>query len=147
MNEEIANGISKSKSLVEEGITNLKRDIFNPEVLEAQELSKPNVNFTSESVVSQESGELSINTRDVDSVNITFQDFERIEFSQKQVQQLSKEIPQVEGVRVSQPFKNDAGFKQDGGTARGLPQQSRGKRETRVRQWRVLKNLNAVDLW
>jgi hypothetical protein len=36
MNEEITNGISKSKSLVEEGITNLKRDIFNPEVLEAQ---------------------------------------------------------------------------------------------------------------
>jgi hypothetical protein len=107
MNEEIANGISKSKGLVEEGITNLKRDIFNPEVLEAQELSKPNVNFTSESVVSQESGELSITTRDGDSVNITFQDFERIEFSQKQVQQLSKEIPQVEGVRVSQPFKND----------------------------------------
>jgi hypothetical protein len=107
MNEEIANGISKSKGLVEEGITNLKRDIFNPEVLEAQELSKPNVNFTSESVVSQESGELSITTRDGDSVNITFQDFERIEFSQKQVQQLSKEIPQVEGVRVSQPVKND----------------------------------------
>ena len=29
MNEESANGISKSKSLVEEGITNLKREIFN----------------------------------------------------------------------------------------------------------------------
>ncbi len=107
MNEEIANGISKSKSLVEEGITNLKRDIFNPEVLEAQELSKPNVNFTSESVVSQESGELSITTRDGDSVNITFQDFERIEFSQKQAQQLSEETPQVEGGKMSQPVKND----------------------------------------
>ena len=107
MNEEIANGISKSKSLVEEGITNLKRDIFNPEVLEAQELSKSIVNFTSESVVSQESGELSITTRDGDSVNITFQDFERIEFSQKQAQQLSEETPQVEGGKMSQPVKND----------------------------------------
>jgi hypothetical protein len=36
MNEEITNGISKSKSLVEEGITNLKREIFNLVVLEAQ---------------------------------------------------------------------------------------------------------------
>jgi hypothetical protein len=57
--------------------------------------------------VNQESGELSITTRDGDSANIAFQYFERIEFSQKQVQQLSKETPQIEGVKVSQPVKND----------------------------------------
>jgi hypothetical protein len=107
MNEEIANGISKSKSLVEEGISNLKRDMFNTEALEAQKPSKSIVNFISESVLNQESGELSITTRDGDTVNITFQDFEKIEFSQKQAQQLSKETPQVEGVEVSQPAKND----------------------------------------
>jgi hypothetical protein len=91
MNEEIANGISIS--LIEEGISDLKRDTSNPEALEAQNLSKPIVNFTSESLVNQELGELNITTRDGDSVNITFQDFEKIEFSQKQVQQLSKETP------------------------------------------------------
>jgi hypothetical protein len=57
--------------------------------------------------MNQESSELSITTRDGDSANITFQDFEKIEFSQKQVQQLSKETPQIEGVKVPQPVKND----------------------------------------
>ena len=107
MNEEIANGISNSKSLVEEGIANLKRNILEPDVSEAQKPTNSFVNTISESIVNQESGQLSITTRDGDSVNITFQDFEKIEFSQKQAQQLSKETPQVERVEVSKPFKND----------------------------------------
>ena len=108
MNEEIANGISKSKSLVEEGIANLKRDIFNPEVVVAQKPLQSTGNTTSESIVKQESGELSITTRDGDKVNITFEDLEQFEFSQKQVQQLPEENTLDNKVEVLQPVKFDS---------------------------------------
>ena len=103
MNEQIANGISQSKSLVEEGIANLKHDILNPEVLNTQKQFQSTLNNTSESLVKQESGELSITTKDGDRVNIIFEDLEQFEFSQKQMQQLSKEVTQDESVEVIQP--------------------------------------------
>jgi hypothetical protein len=108
MNEEIANGISKSKSLVEEGIANLKRDIFNPKIVIAQKPLQSSGNTTSGSLVKQESGGLNITTRDGDRVNITFEDLEQFEFSQKQVQQLSEENTLDNKVEVLQPVKNDS---------------------------------------
>jgi hypothetical protein len=91
LNEEIADGISQSKNLIQDGIANLKRDIFNPEALDLENPDKSVVNSNSVSYEKQESGELSIRTRDGDTVNITFEDLEQFEFSQRQVQQLVKE--------------------------------------------------------
>ena len=91
LNEEIADGISQSKSLIQDGIANLKRDMFTPEALDLEKSDKSVVNSTSVSYEKQESGELSIRTRDGDTVNITFEDLKQLEFSQRQVQQWVKE--------------------------------------------------------
>ncbi|GAC20073.1 DUF5610 domain-containing protein [Paraglaciecola arctica] len=91
LNEEIANGISKSKDLIEEGIANLKRDIFSPQ---AEALDKPAqsaVNSSSVSYEKQQSGELSIRTRDGDSVNIVFDDIRKIEVTQQQSRQAAQD--------------------------------------------------------
>lgn len=92
LNEEIANGISRSKSLIEDGIANLKRDIFSPEVSDAAESTQSVINSTSVSYESQQSGELNIRTRDGDRVSITFEDLQQFEYSQRQVQQLAQEV-------------------------------------------------------
>jgi hypothetical protein len=91
LNEEIANGISRSKSLIEDGIANLKRDIFSPAVSDAEESTQSVINSTSVSYESQQSGELNIRTRDGDRVSITFEDLQQFEYSQRQVQQLAQE--------------------------------------------------------
>lgn len=87
LNEEITNGISNSKSLIEEGIANLKREIFNPDAVELENAQQSIVESSNVSYAKQESGELSIRTRDGDTVNITFEDLEQFELSQRQVQQ------------------------------------------------------------
>jgi hypothetical protein len=58
--------------------------------------------------VKQESGELSITTRDGDRVSITFEDLEKFEFSQEQIKQYSQKKPQDEVVEVLQPVKSDS---------------------------------------
>jgi hypothetical protein len=108
MNEEITRGVSQSKSLIEDGIANLKRDIFNPDILESKKSSQSTVNTIIGSTVKQESGELSITTRDGDRVSITFKDLEKFEFSQEQIKQYSQKKPQDEVVDVLQPFKSDS---------------------------------------
>ena len=107
LNEEIANGISQSKSLIEDGIANLKRDIFNPQVLDLKESTQSVVNSTSVSYERQESGELSIRTRDGDRVNITFEDLEQFEFSQRQVQQLAKEAESDDKTAITGQVENN----------------------------------------
>ncbi len=84
LNEEIANGISQSKSLIEDGIAKLKRDIFKPEGSGLEESAQSAVNSTTVSYEKQESGELNIRTRDGDSVNIVFDDIRKIEVTQRQ---------------------------------------------------------------
>ena len=109
LNEEIANGISQSKNLIEDGIAKLKRDIFNPEDLDTKESAQSVVNSSSVSYEKQESGELSIRTRDGDRVNITFEDLEQFEFSQKQVQQLAQDVdPEDKNVASGQVQNNEA---------------------------------------
>jgi hypothetical protein len=108
MNEEITRGVSQSKSLIEDGIANLKRDIFNPNILESKKSSQSTVNTIIGSTVKQESGELSITTRDGDRVSITFEDLEKFEFSQEQIKQYSQKKPQDEVVEVLQPVKSDS---------------------------------------
>lgn len=100
LNEEIANGISQSKNLIEEGIANLRQEIFNPEVLSLEESAQSIASTTSVSYAKQESAELSIRTRDGDIVNITFEDIQQFEFSQRQVQQLAQEAEPDDKVTV-----------------------------------------------
>jgi len=108
MNQEIANGIGQSKSIVAEGIAALKRNIFNPDTLKSQKLSQSTVNTTSGFSVKQELGELSITTKDGDRVNITFEDLEQFEFSQKKGQQFVQKDPQDETVKVLPPLKSNS---------------------------------------
>ena len=107
LNEEIANGISQSKNLIEDGIANLKRDIFNPEALDLEKPTQSSVNSSSVSYEKQESGELSIRTRDGDSVKITFEDIEQFELSQRQVQQLVQDANSDDKAVDSKPVEND----------------------------------------
>ena len=107
LNEEIANGISQSKNLIEDGIANLKRDIFNPEALDLEKPTQSSVNSSSVSFEKQESGELSIRTRDGDSVKITFEDIEQFELSQRQVQQLVQDANSDDKAVDSKPVEND----------------------------------------
>jgi hypothetical protein len=103
LNEEITNGISQSKTLIEDGIAKLKRDVFNPQALNLENPATSSVNFTSISFEKQESGELNIRTRDGDAVNITFEDLEQFEFSQRQVQQLAQQTEQDKKAAVTEP--------------------------------------------
>ncbi|MFT6990691.1 MAG: hypothetical protein ACJASL_002673 [Paraglaciecola sp.] len=106
LNEEIANGISQSKSLIQDGIANLKRDIFNPKDLDLEKPAQSVINSTSVSYEKQESGELTIRTRDGDTVNITFEDLEQFEFSQRQVQQLVQEPDSEVNTEVPEQVKS-----------------------------------------
>jgi hypothetical protein len=103
LNEEITNGISQSKTLIEDGIAKLKRDVFNPQALNLENPATSSVNFTSISFEKQESGELNIRTRDGDAVNITFEVLEQFEFSQRQVQQLAQQTEQDKKAAVTEP--------------------------------------------
>jgi hypothetical protein len=103
LNEEVTNGINQSKSLIEDGIAKLKRDIFNPQALNLEKPATSTVNSTSISYEKQESGELSIRTRDGDTVNITFEDLEQFEFSQRQVQQLAQQTELDNKAVVTEP--------------------------------------------
>jgi hypothetical protein len=91
LNEEITNGISQSKTLIEDGIAKLKDNIFNPQALELANPIQSIVNSSSVTYEKQESVELSIRTTEGDTVNITFEDLRQFEFNQKQLQQFSKE--------------------------------------------------------
>jgi hypothetical protein len=103
LNEEVTNGINQSKSLIEDGIAKLKRDIFNPQALNLEKPATSTVNSTSISYEKQESGELNIRTRDGDTVNITFEDLEQFEFSQRQVQQFAQQTELDKKAAVTEP--------------------------------------------
>lgn len=90
LNDEIANGISKSKSLIEEGIANLRRDIFEPEKTDLDNSTQAVANSISVSNESLQSGELNIRTRDGDRVSISFEDIQQFEFSQQQIRQTAE---------------------------------------------------------
>jgi hypothetical protein len=108
LNEEINNGVSQSKSLIEEGIANLKRDIFSPQALILEKSSESVVNSTSVSHAKLESGELSIRTRDGDRVNITFEELEQFELSQRQVQQFAQEDESLDKTEISRPVDSSS---------------------------------------
>jgi hypothetical protein len=108
INEDITNGINQSKSIIEEGIANLKRDIFNPQALMSEKPTQALVNSNSVSYKKLESGELSIRTRDGDRVNIIFVELEQFELSQRQVQQLVQQAESPNKAVVSEPVNNNS---------------------------------------
>ena len=107
LNEEITNGISQSKTLIEDGIAKLKDDIFNPQALELENPIQSIVNSTRVTYEKQESVELSIRTTEGDSVNITFEDLQQFEFNQKQLQLFSKETESGNKVVDSETFDSN----------------------------------------
>lgn len=92
LNEEITEGINQSKALIDEGIANLRRDIFNPDYAEESIEQQLAVDNTSVAYEKLQSGELNIRTKDGDNVTLTFEDFQQFEFNQRQVQQLQEEV-------------------------------------------------------
>jgi hypothetical protein len=107
LNEEITNGISQSKTLIEDGIAKLKDDIFNPQALELENPIQSIVNSTRVTYEKQESVELSIRTTEGDTVNITFEDLQQFEFNQKQLQLFSKETESGNKVVDSETFDSN----------------------------------------
>jgi hypothetical protein len=103
LNEEVTNGINQSKSLIEDGIAKLKRDIFNPQALNLEKPATSSVNSTIISYEKQNSGELNIRTQDGDTVNITFENLEQFEFSQRQVQHLAQQTELEKKAVVTEP--------------------------------------------
>jgi hypothetical protein len=107
LNEEITNGISQSKALIEEGLNKLKRDIFEPEKNDLDQLSQTSVNSTNVSYAELQSGELNIRTRDGDVVNISFDDVRQFELNQKEVSQFSQEDESTSKNSNSKPIANN----------------------------------------
>jgi hypothetical protein len=103
LNEEVTNGINQSKSLIEDGIAKLKRDIFNLQALNLEKPATSSVNSTIISYEKQNSGELNIRTQDGDTVNITFENLEQFEFSQRQVQHLAQQTELEKKAVVTEP--------------------------------------------
>ena len=103
LNEEITNGISQSKSLIEDGMAKLKRHIFHPQSLDLEKPTQSKVNSTSVSYEKQVSGELSIRTKDGDRVNITFEDLQQFESSQRLVQRFTQDTELEKKDVVSEP--------------------------------------------
>jgi hypothetical protein len=89
LNDEIANGISQSKGLIEQGIEKLKNDIFNPKAADDVSDKSQSVKSSLEVNVSkQQMGELNIRTRDGDQVRISFEDIQQFELRQSQIENL-----------------------------------------------------------
>ncbi|WP_299083416.1 DUF5610 domain-containing protein [uncultured Paraglaciecola sp.] len=104
LNDEIAEGISKSKHLIEEGIANLKHDILNSETVGIENTASSVVNSTSVSYAKQQTGELNIRTRDGDSVNIRFEDLREFELNQHQIYEAVQQ-PEDKEVATKKPVE------------------------------------------
>jgi hypothetical protein len=82
LNDEIKDGITRSKALIDEGIQSLESSLLNrsgPEV-DNQKTIEENVAYKR-----SDAGELNIRTRDGDHVSIRFEDIQQFEFNQQQI--------------------------------------------------------------
>lgn len=81
MNEEIEQGIANSKALIDEGIDRLERK------LSGKEAEEPRVDalgiYESAAFSREDSGDLTIRTRDGDEVSIRFEDFQQFEYNRR----------------------------------------------------------------
>ena len=99
MNEEIEQGIASSKALIDEGINRLERKLFGEE--EPSETGAASIGvYESASYSRQESGEMTIRTRDGDEVTLRFEDLQEFEVNRSALLEFGT-IQPVEPVPVS----------------------------------------------
>lgn len=85
MNDDIAEGISQSKDLIQQGIEKLRDKVFGNDT-ESSDVEKSDVLVSTDiSNVKIQQGELYIRTKDGDQVRLTFDDIEQLDISQKEV--------------------------------------------------------------
>jgi hypothetical protein len=82
-NEEIENGIVRSRELIEQGIQQLKDKAFGAEQESQGDVSSSSIYSESANYQKSESGELNIRTRDGDEVSIRFEDLEQFELNRQ----------------------------------------------------------------
>ena len=82
MNEELENGISKSRELIDTGIDDLETDIFNRQGVENGNVARVST-LAAASVSNEQSGQLSIRTRDGDEVTFSFESLQSFQASQQ----------------------------------------------------------------
>lgn len=82
MNEELENGISKSRELIDTGIDDLETDIFNRQGVENGNVARVST-LSAASVSNEQSGQLSIRTKDGDEVTFSFESLQSFQASQQ----------------------------------------------------------------
>lgn len=82
MNEELENGISKSRELIDTGIDDLETDIFNRQGVENGNVARVST-LAAASVSNEQSGQLSIRTKDGDEVTFSFESLQSFQASQQ----------------------------------------------------------------
>ena len=105
LNEEITNGISQSKNLIEEGIASLRRDIFEPLTTDVSPSENALTNSTSVSYEKYQTGQLNIRTRDGDSVNIRFDEAHKFALSHDEVYTPEQQSDEKPRDTVTKPHK------------------------------------------
>ncbi|WP_133469743.1 DUF5610 domain-containing protein [Paraglaciecola marina] len=85
MNEDIAEGISQSKSLIQQGIEQLRNKVFGNETESSSSEESDVLVSTDISNFKLQQGELYIRTKDGDQVLLTFDDIEQLDISQKEI--------------------------------------------------------------
>jgi hypothetical protein len=82
MNEELENGISKSRNLIDNGIDELETDIFNRKGSENGNVAQVST-LSAASVSDEKSGQLSIRTKDGDEVTFSFESLRTFQAQQQ----------------------------------------------------------------
>ncbi|MEP0174183.1 MAG: DUF5610 domain-containing protein [Paraglaciecola sp.] len=103
MNEDIAEGISQSKSLIQQGIEQLRNKVFGNETESSGSEESDVLISTDISNFKLQQGELYIRTKDGDQVLLTFDDIEQIDISQKEILEKAKDDSAEITPIVSQP--------------------------------------------
>ena len=98
MNEEIEDGIANSKALIDQGIDRLERKLFGEE--EPEQGAATIGVYESASYSREQSGDLTIRTRDGDEVSIRFEDFQEFEVNRSKLIELGT-IQPVDPILVS----------------------------------------------
>ncbi|MEO9945016.1 DUF5610 domain-containing protein [Paraglaciecola sp.] len=103
MNEDIAEGISQSKSLIQQGIEQLRNKVFGNETESSGSEESDVLISTDISNFKLQQGELYIRTKDGDQVLLTFDDIEQLDISQKEILEKAKDDSAEITPIVSQP--------------------------------------------
>ncbi|MDN4504309.1 DUF5610 domain-containing protein [Alteromonadaceae bacterium BrNp21-10] len=103
MNNEISSGISKSRELIENGIQQLEQKLLGKESLNQLNSSQVSVSETINHT-SQESGNLTIRTKDGDEVSISFENLQQFSVNQQLILDAQeKQRQQQQEAKQSQP--------------------------------------------